>query len=320
MAIIQEIKDGKFVDGTSDSSSKKKNERTVNNDMGKDQFLQLLVAQMQYQDPLEPTSNTEYISQLAQFSALEEMQNVSRTMDMQRASGLVGQEVYIKTVDPTTGNTDFVHGLVDFVSFQNGKAYVSVGGKTYPLDNVDSVYNPIYTEAYDLAYEWTLGLNKLPSLSKLTLDNKDDVMKLKEIYDKMTDYQKTFLTQENIEKFENYVKQIEMLQKLKDELDDKLEGGKDPDSSDKVEDPDKTDTTDKPDTSDKPDAADKPDTSDKPDATDKPDTSDKTDATDKTDSADKTQEAENAGAGQMPEETKDSSDETEVDEAGISVE
>ena len=54
MAIIQEIKDGKFVDGTSDSSSKKKNERTVNNDMGKDQFLQLLVAQMQYQDPLEP--------------------------------------------------------------------------------------------------------------------------------------------------------------------------------------------------------------------------------------------------------------------------
>ena len=317
MSLVAPVKDGKVVNVTDTATEETKRS---NSTLDKEAFLQLLVTQMKYQDPLEPTSNTEYISQLAQFSALEEMQNVSRTMDMQRASGLVGQEVYIKTVDPTTGNTDFVHGLVDFVSFQNGKAYVSVGGKTYPLDNVDSVYNPIYTEAYDLAYEWTLGLNKLPSLSKLTLDNKDDVMKLKEIYDKMTDYQKTFLTQENIEKFENYVKQIEMLQKLKDELDDKLEGGKDPDSSDKVEDPDKTDTTDKPDTSDKPDAADKPDTSDKPDATDKPDTSDKTDATDKTDSADITQEAENAGAGQMPEETKDSSDETEVDEAGISVE
>lgn len=229
MSLVAPVKDGKVVNVTDTATEETKRS---NSTLDKEAFLQLLVTQMKYQDPLEPTSNTEYISQLAQFSALEEMQNVSRTMDMQRASGLVGQEVYIKTVDPTTGNTDFVHGLVDFVSFQNGKAYVSVGGKTYPLDNVDSVYNPIYTEAYDLAYEWTLGLNKLPSLSKLTLDNKDDVMKLKEIYDKMTDYQKTFLTQENIEKFENYVKQIEMLQKLKDELDDKLEGGKDPDSSD----------------------------------------------------------------------------------------
>ena len=219
MSLVAPVKDGKVVNVTDTATEETKRS---NSTLDKEAFLQLLVTQMKYQDPLEPTSNTEYISQLAQFSALEEMQNVSRTMDMQRASSLVGQEVYVKTVDPTTGNTDFVHGLVDFVTFQNGKAYVSVGGKNYPLDDVESVYNQAYTEAYDIAYEWTVGLNKLPSLSKLTLDNKDDVMKLKEIYDKMTDYQKTFLTQENIEKFENYVKQIEMLQKLKDELDDNL--------------------------------------------------------------------------------------------------
>ena len=43
-------------------------------------YIELLVAQMQYQDPLEPTDNTEYISQLATFSSLEEMQNISVNM------------------------------------------------------------------------------------------------------------------------------------------------------------------------------------------------------------------------------------------------
>lgn len=317
MSLVAPVKDGKVVNVTDTATEETKKS---NSTLDKEAFLQLLVTQMKYQDPLEPTSNTEYISQLAQFSALEEMQNVSRTMDMQRASGLVGQEVYIKTVDSTTGNTDFVHGLVDFVSFQNGKAYVSVGGKTYPLDNVDSVYNPAYTEAYDLAYEWTVGLNKLPSLSNLTLKNKEDVMKLKDIYDKMTDYQKTFLTQENKEKFENYVKQIELLQKMQDKLDNAVNGGKDPDPSDKVEDTDKTgsdktETEDKTDTSDKTDAADKTDASDKADAADKADVSDKADAGSAAGSTEETRGAEEAGAGQTPEEIQSGSDNGEP-EAG----
>lgn len=305
MSLVAPVKDGKVVNVTDTATEETKKS---NSTLDKEAFLQLLVTQMKYQDPLEPTSNTEYISQLAQFSALEEMQNVSRTMDMQRASGLVGQEVYIKTVDSTTGNTDFVHGLVDFVSFQNGKAYVSVGGKTYPLDNVDSVYNPTYTEAYDLAYEWTVGLNKLPSLSNLTLKDKEDVMKLKDIYDKMTDYQKTFLTQENKEKFENYVKQIELLQKMQDELDNAVNGGKDPDTSDKVEDPDKTDPEDKTDASDKTDATDKTDASDKTDA------ADKADAGSAAGSTEETQGAEEVGGGQTPVEPEEDSGEPEVEE------
>lgn len=66
--------------------------------LGKDAFLQLLVTQMRYQDPLDPMDNGEYLSQLAQFSALEQMTNVaeglSNIMDVVNnidTSLLVGQ-------------------------------------------------------------------------------------------------------------------------------------------------------------------------------------------------------------------------------------
>lgn len=69
MAIIQEVQNGKIVEDTSESSSKKNgSKKNVGNTMGQEQFLQLLVAQMQYQDPLEPTSNTEWVAQMATFS------------------------------------------------------------------------------------------------------------------------------------------------------------------------------------------------------------------------------------------------------------
>ena len=217
MSLIAPVKNGQVVD-TSKNTSSKEAEKSGGT-LGKDAFLQLLVAQMKYQDPLEPTSNTEYISQLATFSSLEEMQNMTAAMNLQRASNLVGEEVYIKTTDATTGSSNYVHGKVNFVSYQNGKAYVNVNGENYPLDDVESIYDPEYSKAYDLAYEWTVGLNKLPSLAKLRLSDEEDVMKLKDTFDKMTDYQKTFLTKENVEKMESYVKQIELLKKAKEDLD-----------------------------------------------------------------------------------------------------
>ena len=92
MAVDAIVQDGKILETASESSVKK---TTSNSGMDKDAFLQLLVAQMKYQDPLEPTSNTEYISQYATFSQVEQLQNMAATMELSRASSMVGKLVEI---------------------------------------------------------------------------------------------------------------------------------------------------------------------------------------------------------------------------------
>ena len=51
-------------------------------DLDKDAFLKLMIAQLQNQDPLEPLDGTDYSAQLAQFSSLEQMQNINDTLNM----------------------------------------------------------------------------------------------------------------------------------------------------------------------------------------------------------------------------------------------
>ena len=61
--------------------------------LGKDDFLRLLIAQLRNQDPMKPLDQTEFIAQTAQFTALESLQNIGKTLEEMRAtsasSGLV---------------------------------------------------------------------------------------------------------------------------------------------------------------------------------------------------------------------------------------
>ena len=75
-------------------------------------------AEMQYQDPLEPTSNTEYVAQLATFSQLEAMLGMQDTQKNEMANNLVGKYVILKVSDETTGKTSYVDGKVDYVMYQ----------------------------------------------------------------------------------------------------------------------------------------------------------------------------------------------------------
>lgn len=191
MATTAHIVDGKIVESNSASSianSLTKDKSTLD----KDAFLGLLVAQMKYQDPLEPTSNTEFVSQYAQFSSLEQMQNMSNGLQLSRATSMVGQIVSVNTVDSNNRPTT-ISGMVDYVHFENNKAYVSIGGSLYSLDDVIQVLDQDYLEAYDMGVELTLAILKLPKSENLTLKDKEVIDNLNEIYDGMTDYERSFI-------------------------------------------------------------------------------------------------------------------------------
>lgn len=208
MALMQAVENGQIVESASQNSLK--NTSKSSNGMDKDAFLQLLVAQMRYQDPLEPTSNTEYISQYAQFSQVEQMQNMAGTMELQRAASLVGQEVYIKTTT-STGDTKYVYGRVDYVVYENGKAYLSIEEQLYSLDDVDTIVDKTYQAAYDKAYSFTVKLNKLPVVSGVDLTDAKAIEELREIYEGMSDYEKGFLAKETVDRYNKYVERIKQV-------------------------------------------------------------------------------------------------------------
>jgi flagellar basal-body rod modification protein FlgD len=157
---VQDIKDGKVVN----SSDYSKSLTTNNSSLGKDAFLQLLVTQMKYQDPLNPNTDTEFVAQLATFSQLEQMQNLSQTSANSQAYGLVGATVAVKAQD-SSGNVTYKTGVVDFATMKNGKAQLHIDGSYYSLDQIDTVY--------DGTYVLKKGLPYIPEAVNATLDKAD---------------------------------------------------------------------------------------------------------------------------------------------------
>jgi flagellar basal-body rod modification protein FlgD len=98
-------------------------------DMGKDDFLKLLVGQLQHQDPMQPADDTQFIGQMAQFSQLEQETNTAKSTDqLVRAStlGLIGRTVTY--TDATRATQTGVVSQVDIGA--DGTATLTVGDKT----------------------------------------------------------------------------------------------------------------------------------------------------------------------------------------------
>ncbi|MCD7726673.1 MAG: flagellar hook capping protein [Clostridiales bacterium] len=208
MGVVGTVENGQLVESTTASSLASSSSSTSSSStLDKDAFLQLLVAQMKYQDPLEPTSNTEYISQYATFSELEQMQNMSATLELSRASTLVGQTVLMQ-ITSSSGTTTTVQGNVDYVVYENSKAYLSINGELYSMDDLHTVADSAYLEAYKLAASFINSYNDLPELSSLTLDDREAVEELEEIYENMTEYQQSFIADDYVEGLEEYVSKM----------------------------------------------------------------------------------------------------------------
>ena len=91
-----------------------KQDREPVKELDKNAFLELLTVQLRYQDPMSPMSDQDFIAQMAQFSSLEQTQNLAEAMNrftdsymrisaVSQASSLLGREV--QAVDPETGST-----------------------------------------------------------------------------------------------------------------------------------------------------------------------------------------------------------------------
>lgn len=210
--LTQTIKDGEVVDTSAEGMSSSTAKKSSNNGLDKEAFLQLLVAQMRYQDPLEPTDNTTYISQLATFTQVEEIQNMQSSLQQMEANDLVGKTVILKVTDSATGSTEEVVGQVDAVLHEGGKTYLSINDNTYSIDDLYSVMDEVYLDAISLAKSFSVAVNSLPSLSMLTNADGEKIANLRKAYDAMTDYQKSFIADSDLEKLTKAEEQMKKLQ------------------------------------------------------------------------------------------------------------
>ena len=201
------VKNGEIVTSASQDSLSKANEKS-NSGMDKDAFLQLLVAQMKYQDPLEPTSNTEYISQYAQFSQVEALNNMSTTMELSRYSTYVGKEVILESTDGS-GKSTQTRGFVDYVTFEEGKAYLSIEGNLYKASDIVSVISSEFSTAEDIAKEFAKTIKDLPAVDQISIENNGNtITNLLNLYNSLGDYEKSFLDDDDVIKMNLYVAKL----------------------------------------------------------------------------------------------------------------
>lgn len=116
------------------------NGRTASQELGKDDFLKLLITQLQNQDPTSPMENTEFIAQMAQFSSLEQMTNMSTEFTKLANMLNSGEAVSMlgKSVELNIGESS-VTGVVEAVT-RGTEPQVKVNGMLYSMDQVNAVY------------------------------------------------------------------------------------------------------------------------------------------------------------------------------------
>lgn len=123
------------------SSSLNTTQRSAENkqdEVSMDNFLQLMIAQLKNQDFNNPVDDKQFIAQLAQFSTLRSMQELTQFTKTSFASSLVGKAVSANRVD-ANGNVSIVQGTVTRVNMQNNEFHVFVDDVMHTLDQIIEV-------------------------------------------------------------------------------------------------------------------------------------------------------------------------------------
>ena len=119
-----------ITDPATSGTSKKK----INNELGKDDFLQLLVTQLQHQDPLAPMEDKDFIAQMAQFTSLEQMKNMNNAVQITQATSYIGKQV---TWADSQGTEQT--GIVTAIRIVNSEPKVMIGAEAIELKKIMSV-------------------------------------------------------------------------------------------------------------------------------------------------------------------------------------
>lgn len=117
--------------------------------LDKHDFLRLLTVQLRYQDPMDPVKDQDFIAQMAQFTSLEQMQNLTEKMDefidVQMSSAATAQAATLlgRTVSVFDSETnESIVGVVDSVRFDLGLPLLMIGDKAYTLGDVYEIRTP----------------------------------------------------------------------------------------------------------------------------------------------------------------------------------
>lgn len=173
---IQEKKTG------SNSLVDTSNLRKPTAELGQDAFLQILIAQLANQDPMEPMKDTDFIAQMAQFSALEQMQALNQSFINSQAYSMVGKTV-VATTNIQGADGEYVQttltGVVSGIETVNGKPYLIVGDYLLEPASVSQVYES--NQLGDSIIQGGLLVGKYVSANKV-----DENGKVTEITGKIT--------------------------------------------------------------------------------------------------------------------------------------
>lgn len=224
--------------------STSKSEEKRDTGYNKDMFLQLLVAEMQYQDPLQPSDNSEYVAQLASFTQVEAMQTLQDNMETMQSNSIVGKIVALNI------NGQEIAGKVDFVQKDDKKGMmVSIEGELYEMSKMVSVVDTDYYNAKYLANLLTDAIKKLPEAEQVTVRDGEVIGEAASIYNAMDEYDRSFVDEKLLKKYNEVLAQYVKLTQTETEADKKTEETTE-NKTEETEKTDSTETTEKIDTSD----------------------------------------------------------------------
>lgn len=111
-------------------------------DFGSTEFMQLLMAQLQHQNPLEPMSDSEMMNQMAQLNSLDELRAIKVMLSESSVSSQAtyGASLIGKHVSVALDDGELVEGLVSGTTVEKGRMYLQIGEQMAPLGNVISIW------------------------------------------------------------------------------------------------------------------------------------------------------------------------------------